>query len=126
MARTFYADNLAMLRRLDASDFTRVESYDPGGDDYESCFLGTVFALDPCGRYHHAMLSPNGLTARCVAYWESLEKAAERLDMWIENGEGDPCDVFVCRSLPEREDDDADAEDDAAPEGWDVADTSHD
>ena len=104
MSATFYAQNLAMLKRLQPSDFTTVESAGYGEEPHESCYLGTVFELDPCGRYHHAMLSPNGLDARCVAYWESLEKAAEKLGMWVESGEGDPCDIFIGRSLPDTED----------------------
>ena len=60
-------------------------------------FLGTVFALDPCGRYHH-MLSPNGLTAKCERFWESLERQLEKRGMWLESGEGDPCDQYAGQS----------------------------
>ena len=60
-------------------------------------FLGTVFALDPCGRYHH-MLSPNGYTNKCGRYWESLERQLEKRGMWLTSGEGDPCDQFAGQS----------------------------
>lgn len=104
MPATFYAQNLAALKRLQPSNFTTQEQYD--GDPYESVYLGTVFALDPCGRYHHAILSPNGLSSRCAAYWEALDKAADRLGGWIESGEGDPCNIYFCRALPEVEESD--------------------
>ena len=59
-----------------------------------SLYIGSVFALDPCGRYHH-LLSPNGYTSRCGAFWESLERQLEQRGLWLESGEGDPCDQFA-------------------------------
>lgn len=102
MARTFYAENLSLLRPItkDTMTFVSPEEYDGDGKFVE--YLGSVMALDPCGRYHHC-LSPNGVTDRCERYWEALERAADRLGGWIENGEGDPCDVFFC--LPADESD---------------------
>lgn len=76
------------------------------GDQERQVFLGTVFALDPCGRYHH-MLSPNGVTAKCERFWESLERQLEKRGMWLTSGEGDPCDQFAGQS---RSADDAEAE----------------
>lgn len=99
MARTFYAENLALLTSIVAgADAVREEEEDGTVDRW---FVGTVFALDPCGRFHHAF-SPNGAGARCEAYWESLDKAADRLEGYIERGP-DPCDVFFQRSVEEGE-----------------------
>ena len=72
-------------------------------------FLGTVFALDPCGRYHH-MLSPNGYTQKCGRFWESLERQLEKRGLWLASGEGDPCDQFAGQSRDLELDDDAEAE----------------
>jgi len=104
MARTFYAAALAELKDITLADMVKVEAF--GSDEpYYSTFLGTVMALDPCGRYHN-ILSENGYTDRCGAFWEALEKAAGRCGGWIENGEGDPCDVFFCLPSEDEEDDD--------------------
>lgn len=62
---------------------------------YKSVYLGSFMALDPCGRYHH-LISPNGITNRCMAYWEQLEACASELGGWVESGEGDPTDIFFC------------------------------
>lgn len=82
----------AMIPHMEISENTD----SPGSDEsYRSIYLGTVFSLDPCGKYHHA-LSPNGATEDCETYWETLEEAANELGGWIESGEGDPCDQFFC------------------------------
>jgi hypothetical protein len=86
MARTFYSQNLAMLKDL-LPHMVKVQ--------YQSAYIGSYMSLDPCGRYHHC-LSPNGATSRCEAFWEALEKAADRLGGWIEGGEGDPTDIYFC------------------------------
>ena len=64
-------------------------------EPYMSMFLGSYMYLDPCGRYHH-FLSPNGFTRNCERFWENMESVAEELGMWIESGEGDPTDIFLC------------------------------
>jgi hypothetical protein len=68
---------------------------EPDGD-YWSNFLGSYMSLDPCGKYHH-FLSPNGVTKKCNQFWENLDRAASELNCWIESGEGDPCDIFLCK-----------------------------
>lgn len=75
-------------------DMELVDSID-GDEKYWTVFIGTYMMLDPCGRYHHP-LSPNGVTKRCIHFWETLEKIATDLGGWIESGEGDPCDTFFC------------------------------
>ena len=96
MAQTFYAQNLEMLRHAQ----TQLEKVEGEENPYMSTYIGSYLSLDPCGRYHH-ILSINGLTSRCEAYWESLEKAATRLGGWIESGEGDPLDQYYCEACPE-------------------------
>lgn len=58
-----------------------------------SVFIGTVTALDPCGCYHPFY---EEAPAECVKYWDAIREAAEEAGMWIEHGEFDPIDVFLC------------------------------
>jgi hypothetical protein len=81
------------LRRLkNTAQFEEVQGEEC---NYHSLYLGSYMSLDPCGRYHHA-ISPNGVTSKCMAYWERLEKAAQVVGGWIEAGEGDPTDIYFC------------------------------
>lgn len=73
---------------------------DNSGSIIQSIFIGTYMHLDPCGRYHH-LLSPNGVSQKCITYWERLDKAAEEIGCWLSAGDnGDLCDMFLNR-LPE-------------------------
>ena len=65
---------------------------------YLTNYLGSYMYLDPCGKYHH-FLSPNGIEKRCMRYWDNMERAASELQMWIEPGQGDLCDVFLCKQI---------------------------
>jgi hypothetical protein len=73
------------------------------GDGFEgknigNCFLGTVFDLAPSGKYYMPWTSNQ--TEEDVdedgKFYEALDKVAEENGMWIEHGEGDPCDLFAC------------------------------
>jgi hypothetical protein len=72
--------------------------FEDGEGQYMSNFLGTFMSLDPCGKYHH-FLSPNGITKKCERFWINMESACNSLQMWIEPGEGDPCDIFLCKTI---------------------------
>ena len=102
MARTFYSKCLSDLRDAELS----MEIVEDCGDGrYKSCYLGSFMSLDPCGRYHH-ILSPNGSSNRCEAYWKALDKAAYRLGGWIGSGEGDPTDIYFCLLIAKAESED--------------------
>jgi hypothetical protein len=66
------------------------------GDIYESVYIGSYMDLDPCKKYH-SFASPNGVTKECERFWNLLEEYANEVNCWIENGEGDPTDIFLCR-----------------------------
>lgn len=34
-----------------------------------------------------------------MRYWGNMDKAATKLNMWIESGEGDGYDVFLCKPI---------------------------
>jgi len=72
--------------------------YPDEGEPYYTTFLGTFMYLDPCGRYHH-ILSPNGISKRCIRFWDNIDKACNKLGMWISAGEGDLCDVFMNKPM---------------------------
>ena len=86
-----------MKRILEEDTFEECsDMFDDGR--YESMYLGSYMSLDPCGRYHH-IISPHGATSKCARYWENLETCAEELGAWIESGEGDPTDIYLCRGV---------------------------
>ena len=68
-------------------------------------YLGTVMNTYPSGKFY--MFWCTNQTWRDVVmdslYGEILEEEAEKHDMWVEGGEGDPCDLFLCMALEETE-----------------------
>lgn len=93
------------------------------GDSVKSVFLGTVFGIMPSGKYYMPFACSNvDSCPRCKgegqtkslkhctycdgmgnreAYEDSLmadylEYYANKQNGWIESGDGDPCDLFVC------------------------------
>ena len=69
-------------------------SEEPEGLD----FLGTVFALFPSGKYYMPFACSNVTLReahRDEEFGRALDDVAEKYGMWIESGEGDPCDVFA-------------------------------
>lgn len=76
------------------------EILDTDNGTYESCYLGSWMSLDPCGRYHH-FISPNGITKKCEIFWKVLDEVASKLGCWIDNGEFDPTDIYLCKEYQE-------------------------
>lgn len=76
------------------------------------CFLGTVFALMPSGKYYMPWTSnqTDWDIARDEVYMEALEAAADAAGGWIESGEWDSCDLFFGMSfyVPDNDNDDTD------------------
>jgi hypothetical protein len=75
-----------------------------GGSDllYGRCFLGTAMALAPSGKYWTFWARSNVSNAeadRDSRWFAALRKAAQKHGGWIENGEGDPCDLFFGRPV---------------------------
>lgn len=81
----------------------------------------TVGDLLPCGVCRESGYVPHscrlcgGLGSeeayRDERYRDALEKVAEKYGGWIENGEGDPCDLFFCLPTLSEELDDLDESD---------------
>ena len=89
------------------------------GNKIKSYFLGTVFCLYPSGKYYMPFACSNvELCPKCKGegcdfcghlgsreafedsvFTENLEHYASKHNCWIQSGEGNPCDVFLCKSL---------------------------
>jgi hypothetical protein len=63
------------------------------GEVFGSCFIGTVQSLAPSGRYTAPW---NRTSAQDSAFFRALDDIAAEHGMWIESGEGDPCDLYAC------------------------------
>jgi hypothetical protein len=75
------------------------ENPDEESDDaVGSTYLGSVFALTPSGKFYMPWTSNQTRSdeTRDGAWWDALDEIADEHGMWIEQGEGDPCDVFAC------------------------------
>jgi hypothetical protein len=92
----------ALKDTAENGNWDEVESWDDNDNKYLSQYIGSFMSLDPCGKYHN-ILSPNNATLRCERFWENLDSVASELNLWIESGEGDPTDIFLCRAIPESE-----------------------
>lgn len=79
---------------LNEEEFILVERFG-ADDDYYSAYLGSFLDLDPCRRFH-CVISPNGISRRCENYWKNLGDVASKLNCWIEGGDVDGLDVFLC------------------------------
>ena len=96
-----------------------------GEDAKLSFFLGTVMGQSPSGKYYQPWACSNvdlcdackgegcdacGHTGSVEAHldelWqESMSETAGEADCWIESGEGDPCDIFICKAVETPEED---------------------
>jgi hypothetical protein len=89
-----------MIKEWDKNRFTLV--YDRYSEGWHmSQYVGSYLSLDPCGKYHH-VISPNGVTTECIAFWDSINEIAENeFNGWLESGEGDPLDQYYCKGVNE-------------------------
>jgi len=85
-----------------------VETYE--GEQIKSAYIGTVFELTPSGKYYtpwahsnaiagynakgEAVIEPDVL--RDQGWYEGVEDALSRFGAWLQAGDGDPCDLYVC------------------------------
>jgi len=78
-----------------------------GNPDYETdesgikrveCFIGTVFGLAPSGKYYTAWAHSNVTTReanRDMQWYNALERLCEEHELYLTNGDSDPCDLFI-------------------------------
>jgi hypothetical protein len=88
---------------IKAEAFSNIQElpYDDGFAAY--AFIGSVFSIMPSGKFWvfpFAMSNVNWSEAHYDSLFrEVMEEVAQEHDAWIENGEGDPCDLFVVWAL---------------------------
>lgn len=88
-------------------DLIRQEAY-PDEEGIARYYLGTVFSLTPSGKYYMPWACSNVTDKEAEAdsdWWDALDSYLEKFNMWSESGEGDPCDIFVCFFVEEKEQD---------------------
>ena len=84
---------------IESLEFEEVESIE--GDTYESCYVGSVMSIFPSGKYYMPWTSNQTIKDEMIdnCFVEALEAYLDKYNMWWENGEGDPTDVFICRQV---------------------------
>lgn len=72
------------------------------------CFLGTVMNIYPSGKYYMPWCSNQTRAdeTRDKCYGAAFNGSFESAGMWIESGEGDPCDLFACCHVEALEEED--------------------
>lgn len=91
---------------------------DGDGDLIGRCYLGTVMSIYPSGKYYMPWCSNQSRAdeTRDECYGAALESALEDAGMWLESGDGDPCDLFACYHVDIGEEpDEPDEPDDDGP-----------
>ena len=98
--------------------FTDGVEYDPEADIFDretrgyydldelrfgTTFLGTVFAVYPSGKYYTAWACSNVTEKEAKvdeAFSAALDRVCDKYGISIQEGEGDPCDMFITVELP--------------------------
>lgn len=77
----------------------------PDDEMFGYFYLGTVMNLAPSGKYYMPWCS--NFTAKEAEdderWYAALDAIAEKHGGWIENGEGDPCDIFFVVGIDQDE-----------------------
>jgi len=85
-------------------------------------YIGTVFNVMPSGKYY--MPWTTNQTDKDVvmdtAYMAALEDAAEKQGLYVDSGEGDPCDLFLVKTWSSAFDDD-DFQAEAKKQGYELS-----
>lgn len=86
-------------------------------------YLGTVMNMTPSGKIYYPFAHSN-VTIKEAALdevWrEYMERELGKHNLYLETGEGDPCDIFLCRYYQEEKEEDEDKYDYPGWTGWDI------
>ena len=106
--KAHYAAEIARDWRIDAikEECEANQEAEPNEDcAIGRCFLGTCFAIMPSGKYYMPWTTNQTRAdeTRDAAFMEAFGEYLDSAGLWLESGEGDPCDMFACCSfdLPE-------------------------
>jgi hypothetical protein len=69
---------------------------------YYADFIGTVFYVMPSGKFYMPWACSNITwleAAQDHCFREGLESELDKHGFWLESGEGDPCDLFICHAF---------------------------
>ena len=70
---------------------------DENGEMIQSCFIGTVMALAPSGKYYMPWCTnqTEDDEDKDSIFYNALEEYASDAGFFTFNGDGDPCDMFI-------------------------------
>jgi len=82
-------------------------------DDLMNCvqrrmiYLGTIMNMTPSGKVYYPFACSNVSIKEAAldeVWREYMDRELEKHDLFLESGEGDPCDMFLCRyyDLPDQ------------------------
>lgn len=84
------------------------ESWDSDGESFGYSYLGSVFSIMPSGKYYTFWANGNVTDYEALldeTFNAALDSIAESHGMWIESGEGDPCDLYAVCAIDSDESD---------------------
>jgi hypothetical protein len=72
-------------------------------EKYISVYYGNILGINPSGKYYTCWttnqteedVNEDSLT------WETIEEKLSELNLWVESGEGDALDIFICGNIEE-------------------------
>lgn len=78
-----------------------VESMWEEGEFYLTDYIGSVMSIFPSGKYYMPWCSNFTWkdAAQDYCFREGLESILEDNGYWLESGEGDPTDLFICKNI---------------------------
>jgi len=104
-----WADQFNRIRNIKKKkkkegEYVKADKFDRENACY-SQFVGTVFNMTPSGKYYVPFASSNVSVKEAAIdeLWrERFEEVLEEENCWEESGEGDPCDIFICKTAPNK------------------------
>jgi len=101
----FHWDNI--ISELNNPDDDMIIDDEWNDSKYVSLYVGNILSIMPSGKYYMPFACSNIENVREVlqdeCYREALESKLESLGLWMEAGEGDPLDTFICKSIDDLE-----------------------
>lgn len=71
------------------------EEEDENGNITKQIYLGTVFSCLPSGKYCTSWACSNEEIEQDEMWYEQAKEELEQISCFLENGENDPCDLFI-------------------------------